>query len=37
MSGANLLAMAGQDRLSVLAGGPDDWAAATGQSLERGQ
>ena len=37
MSAASLLAMAGHDRLAVLAGGPEGWADATGQSLERGQ
>ena len=34
MGAASLLARAGQRDLSVLAGGPDDWAAATGRSLE---
>lgn len=37
MSAASVIAMAGHDRLAVLAGGPEDWAAATGQSLEFGQ
>lgn len=36
MSAASLLARAGQHDLSVLAGGPDDWAATTGRSLEEG-
>lgn len=34
MGAASLLARAGQRDVSVLAGGPDDWAAATGRSLE---
>jgi hydroxyacylglutathione hydrolase len=34
MGAASLLARAGQQDLSVLAGGPDDWAATTGRDLE---
>jgi len=34
MSAASLLQRAGRDDLAVLDGGPDDWAAATGQALE---
>ena len=36
MGAASLLARAGQTGLSVLAGGPDDWAAATGRPLAAG-
>jgi hydroxyacylglutathione hydrolase len=36
MGAASLLARAGQQELSVLVGGPDDWAAATGRGLEAG-
>jgi rhodanese-related sulfurtransferase/glyoxylase-like metal-dependent hydrolase (beta-lactamase superfamily II) len=36
MTGASLLARAGQHGLAVLAGGPADWAAATGQPLRAG-
>jgi hydroxyacylglutathione hydrolase len=36
MSAASLLARAGRHDLSVLVGGPDDWAAATGRRLEAG-
>jgi glyoxylase-like metal-dependent hydrolase (beta-lactamase superfamily II)/rhodanese-related sulfurtransferase len=36
MGAASLLARAGQQDLSVLVGGPDDWAAATGRRLEAG-
>jgi rhodanese-related sulfurtransferase len=35
MTAASVLAAAGRRDLSVLIGGPDDWAAATGRSLER--
>jgi len=35
MTAASLLAAAGRRDLSVLVGGPDDWAAATGRALER--
>jgi glyoxylase-like metal-dependent hydrolase (beta-lactamase superfamily II)/rhodanese-related sulfurtransferase len=34
MTGASLLERAGYRDLTVLAGGPDDWAEATGRSLE---
>jgi glyoxylase-like metal-dependent hydrolase (beta-lactamase superfamily II)/rhodanese-related sulfurtransferase len=36
MGAASLLARAGQQDLSVLVGGPEDWAAATGRRLEVG-
>lgn len=36
MTGASLLEAAGHEDLSVLAGGPDDWQAATGATLEGG-
>jgi hydroxyacylglutathione hydrolase len=36
MGAASLLARAGQRELSVLVGGPDEWAAATGRRLEAG-
>ncbi|WP_459975786.1 MBL fold metallo-hydrolase [Nocardioides pyridinolyticus] len=36
MGAASLLARAGQQGLSVLVGGPDDWAATTGRRLEAG-
>lgn len=36
MGAASLLARAGHRELSVLVGGPDDWAAVTGRSLEEG-
>ncbi|MDP3892147.1 rhodanese-like domain-containing protein [Nocardioides sp.] len=36
MGAASLLARSGQQDLSVLAGGPDDWAAVTGRRLEAG-
>ena len=36
MGAASLLARAGHSDLSVLVGGPDDWAAVTGRSLEEG-
>jgi hydroxyacylglutathione hydrolase len=36
MGAASVLARAGQTGLSVLAGGPDDWAAATGRPLAAG-
>jgi len=37
MGAASLLARAGRRDLSVLDGGPDDWAATTGRSLEEGE
>lgn len=37
MTGASLLEAAGHRDLSVLAGGPDDWSAATGTALETGR
>lgn len=37
MSAASLLARAGRSDVTVLDGGPDSWAQATGQSLEVGQ
>jgi hydroxyacylglutathione hydrolase len=36
MGAASLLARAGHRGLSVLVGGPDDWAAVTGRSLKEG-
>lgn len=36
MGAASLLARAGRRDLSVLVGGPDDWAAATGRPLREG-
>jgi glyoxylase-like metal-dependent hydrolase (beta-lactamase superfamily II)/rhodanese-related sulfurtransferase len=36
MTAASLLLRAGRTDLSVLAGGPDDWAKATGRVLDRG-
>ena len=36
MGAASLLARAGRHDLSVLVGGPDDWAAETGRRLETG-
>ncbi|MFF7641529.1 rhodanese-like domain-containing protein [Streptomyces canus] len=36
MTAASLLARAGHDDLAVLDGGPDDWAKATGRTLEEG-
>ena len=36
MGAASLLARAGHNDLSVLVGGPDDWAAATNRPLEEG-
>ncbi|ABH00866.1 possible hydrolase (plasmid) [Rhodococcus jostii RHA1] len=36
MGAASLLERAGHRQLTVLAGGPDDWAAATGRTLETG-
>jgi rhodanese-related sulfurtransferase len=36
MGAASLLARSGQQDLSVLVGGPDDWAAVTGRRLEAG-
>lgn len=35
MTAASLLAATGRHDLAVLAGGPEDWAAATGRSLSR--
>jgi len=35
-TGASLLAAAGAEDVAVLCGGPDDWAKATGESLEHG-
>ncbi|GHI04121.1 hydrolase [Streptomyces cellostaticus] len=37
MTAASLLQRAGHHGLAVLAGGPDDWAKATGRSLEEGE
>ena len=34
MSGASILQAAGHRDVSVLAGGPEDWQAATGTDLE---
>jgi rhodanese-related sulfurtransferase len=34
MSGASILTAAGHRNVSVLAGGPEDWRAATGIDLE---
>jgi hydroxyacylglutathione hydrolase len=34
MSGASILSAAGRTDVAVLAGGPEDWAAATGVELE---
>jgi hydroxyacylglutathione hydrolase len=36
MTAATLLERAGRHDLAVLAGGPDDWAAATGRRLQEG-
>jgi hydroxyacylglutathione hydrolase len=36
MGAASLLERAGHRQLTVLEGGPDDWAAATGRTLETG-
>lgn len=36
MSAASLLERLGRTDLAVLAGGPDDWSAATGRPLEQG-
>jgi rhodanese-related sulfurtransferase len=36
MGAASLLARAGRHDLAVLAGGPEDWAEATGRALARG-
>jgi hydroxyacylglutathione hydrolase len=36
MTAASLLQRAGHQGLAVLAGGPQDWAAATGQPLQEG-
>jgi hydroxyacylglutathione hydrolase len=37
MSAASLLVRSGRTDVSVLAGGPDDWAAATGEKLQVGE
>jgi hydroxyacylglutathione hydrolase len=34
MSGASILAAQGRANVSVLRGGPEDWADATGRPLE---
>ena len=34
MSAASLLTRQGRNDIAVLAGGPEDWARATGRSLE---
>jgi rhodanese-related sulfurtransferase len=34
MSGASIIAAEGRGDVSVLRGGPADWAAATGRALE---
>lgn len=34
MSAASVLAAAGHRDIAILAGGPQDWAASTGTSLE---
>ena len=36
MGAASLLTARGHTRVSVLAGGPEDWVEATGQQLETG-
>ncbi|KXX63015.1 hypothetical protein AZG88_26880 [Rhodococcus sp. LB1] len=36
MGAASLLERAGHRQLTVLEGGPDDWAQATGRTLETG-
>jgi rhodanese-related sulfurtransferase len=36
MGAASLLARAGHREVAVLDGGPNDWAEATGRTLERG-
>jgi hydroxyacylglutathione hydrolase len=36
MTAASLLAARGRHDVSVLAGGPADWAAATGNDLDTG-
>jgi hydroxyacylglutathione hydrolase len=36
MTAATLLERAGRRDIAVLAGGPDDWAAATGLRLHEG-
>ena len=36
MTAASLLQRAGHQGLAVLAGGPQEWAAATGQPLQEG-
>src|SRR5262249_13806097 len=35
MTAASVLAAGGRPDVSVLIGGPDDWAAATGRALDR--
>jgi len=37
MTAASILAAAGRDDVAVAVGGPDDWAAARGRSLETGR
>jgi hydroxyacylglutathione hydrolase len=37
MSAASLLARAGRSDVTVLEGGPDDWAEKTGNALRVGQ
>jgi glyoxylase-like metal-dependent hydrolase (beta-lactamase superfamily II)/rhodanese-related sulfurtransferase len=37
MTGASVLERAGRDDLSVVVGGPQDWAAATGRALATGR
>jgi glyoxylase-like metal-dependent hydrolase (beta-lactamase superfamily II)/rhodanese-related sulfurtransferase len=37
MTAASILAAAGRENLAVAAGGPADWAAATGRSLQTGR
>ncbi len=36
MGAASILARAGRHDITVLDGGPQDWAAAAGQTLETG-
>ncbi len=37
MTAASILAAWGRENLAVAVGGPDDWAAASGRSLETGR
>ena len=37
MTAASLLAASGRNHLSVLAGGPEDWAVGTGTDLVAGR